>query len=778
MMFGSPAWLFLLAALPLLAVLFLRAETRGKKLLTRVVAERLRKGLTASLSVRRRRVRLVLMLAGIACLIVAMAKPQRGYVWDQAQRRGRDVLAAIDTSRSMNANDLAPDRLTRAKFAAQDLMEQLPGDRLGLIAFAGTAFLQAPLTIDYSAVLNSLNELDTNVIPQGGTNISAAIDAAREAFGKGESEHRALIIFTDGEDLAEDAVKKARAVAGSIRIFTVGVGTAEGSLVPVRDENGGTSFVKDPQGNFVKSRLDETRLREIAEATGGFYIRLANGPADMKAIIERGLGAMKERDIDARESRRPIERYQWPLALGLLLIAASVLLNERRRVTARRVSTTVAALLAALVFTPQPACAVNEGVKLYEKQKYAESLATFEKQLARKPGSAELQFDIGASAYKAGDYDKALKAFGSALTSPDTALREKAQYNLGNTLFQRGAKQEAKESKQREWVNALQHFDEVLKANPANENAKFNRDAVQRALDELKKQEQQKQDQQNKQDDKQQKQDQQKNQQQSQQDKQNQQKQNEQAQKDTEQALQKQQQANQEQDSQKKEQRQQEASDAAKQAQQSVDKAAENQKQQQQQDQQKQEKSAAEKASDEMKQARDEQQKTDPQQGKAQEERDKAGQQAEEHLKNALDQMKEQQKQDERQQQGGKGEQKQDEKSGKQQDEQKSEQQKADENKGQPQNGQSNQQGQPSPTPQPAEPQEQRKPSGDIKAQNEPKPDEKSQEAQAAQAAEAVEKSGEMSERQAVMLLNSMKDEDANVSLREQKGSVPVLRDW
>jgi Ca-activated chloride channel family protein len=198
------------------------------------------------------------------------------------------------------------------------------------VAFAGGAFLQAPLTIDYSAVVGSINELDTNIIPQGGTQIAGAIRTAAEAFGKGESESRCLILITDGEDLGSSAVEAARRHSGEFRIFTVGVGSTDGAIIPVPEEGGGTKFVKDPQGQFVKSRLDEACLREIAQASGGLYLHLENGPAAVKRIVGEGLGQMKERDIDARTARRPIERYQWPLAFGLLLLAIAVLINERK----------------------------------------------------------------------------------------------------------------------------------------------------------------------------------------------------------------------------------------------------------------------------------------------------------------------------------------------------------------------------------------------------------------------------------------------------------------
>ena len=236
----------------------------------------------------------------------------------------------------MLSNDVQPNRLQRVKLAAQDLINELQGDRVGLIAFAGRAFLQAPLTIDYEAAVDAINDLDTNTIPEGGTNISAAIDLAVQTYGKSAIGNRALIIFTDGEELSGDAVKTAKAAADAgVRIFTVGVGTPEGSLIPIAGEGGGTAFVKDSNGQVVKSKLDEKRLKEIAESTGGFYLHLEDGPRTMKQLFADGLAKMQSGEIDDRMSRKPIERYQWPLGAALLMFAASFLMRERKRVRTR-----------------------------------------------------------------------------------------------------------------------------------------------------------------------------------------------------------------------------------------------------------------------------------------------------------------------------------------------------------------------------------------------------------------------------------------------------------
>jgi Ca-activated chloride channel family protein len=478
MTFATPAWFWGLTMVPIFVALAFANERAREENLAKLVAARLRPRLAATVSLARRRVRLLFLLLGFAAVLIALARPQWGFTMQERKRKGRDILLAIDTSRSMLADDIRPNRLTRAKLAAQDLIAELKGDRVGIIAFAGTAFLQAPLTVDYSAVLGSLKELDTEIIPQGGSNLAGAITAAHDAFGKGESENRALVIFSDGEELDADAKKVAEDLKGQVRVFGVGIGTPEGALIPVKTPRGGTDFVKDADGNVVRSRLDEARLSAVAEETGGFYVHLVSGRAEMQMILRDGLGKMTEHEIDARLSRQPIERYQWPLSLAMVLLGVAALMGERRRGTAVQ----IAAMM--LVGIPLASDAKNQGVEAFERKDYPGARTEFDRQLARQPDRPEMQFNVGSAAYKQGDYDTALGAFSRAVTSSDPGLRGKAAYNLGNTLFQRGVKQQDKEARKSEWKNAIQHYDEALKVDPKDENAIYNRDLVLKLLEE------------------------------------------------------------------------------------------------------------------------------------------------------------------------------------------------------------------------------------------------------------------------------------------------------
>lgn len=511
--FGAPDWFWLLAAIPLAALLFLWSHRRGRELVSKIVAPRLREQLAGSVSPLRRTVRAALMLAALAFAALALAQPRYGFIEKETKQKGRDVIVAIDTSRSMMATDVSPTRLARAKLFTQDLVRLMQGDRVGLIAFAGSAFLQAPLTLDYSAVTNALDELDTNLIPVGGTNLAAAINAALEAFGKAEGNTRALVVLTDGEELDADGIAAAkRAAQEGVRIFTVGIGSPEGSLIPIRLDDGRPDFVRDKNGKPVTSNLDASRLREIAAATGGFFIPI--GPEAARDIFEKGIVPMELSENGVFNARQPIERYQWPLAVASILLALSLLPGDRRR----RLAKTSAVLLAFL-----PNAHAQSGLEEFNSGNFTKAATVFEDKLQSQPGSRELQFNAGAAAYKSGDHEKAATHFTEALLSPNPKLREAAAYNLANTLVRKGEAAPEPEAKKTNWKNAIEQYDEALQLNPDNNFAKENRELVKKLIEDLEKQQQQqeqkqdqKQDQNQQQQQDQQKKDEQKDQQQNQ----------------------------------------------------------------------------------------------------------------------------------------------------------------------------------------------------------------------------------------------------------------------
>ncbi len=260
MRFSHPGWLpaGLLACLLLLWV-WRVADARRYAALARFVSAHLRQELTQSISAGRRRLQRGLFLAALALLFVALAGPLYGFRWEEVSRRGNEIVFALDTSRSMSTPDMKPNRLTRAKLAIDDFANRLDGDAVGIVAFAGTAFLACPITLDYGAFHESLGAIVTDTIPRGGTNISSAIQEAQNALRRRPGSDKILILVTDGEDLEGSALTAAQAAAqqDGLKIYTVGVGTSGGDLIPVPANQGG-GFVKDESGAFVKSKLDET----------------------------------------------------------------------------------------------------------------------------------------------------------------------------------------------------------------------------------------------------------------------------------------------------------------------------------------------------------------------------------------------------------------------------------------------------------------------------------------------------------------------------------------
>src|SRR5436305_1659420 len=490
MNFGAPIWLWTLAILPLLVLLYARAERRSAIKLREFVSPRLLPQLAGNVDRVRRAIRFAFVLLALALGIMAVAKPHWGYTYEDVKRRGLDLLFAVDTSRIMLSNDVAPNRLERVKLAAQDLITELQGDRAGLIAFAGRAFLQAPLTVDYDAGVESINDLDTKTIPEGGTNISEAIALATQTFGKSAMGNRALIIFTDGEELSGDAVGGAKKAADAgVRIFTVGVGTAQGSLIPVEGKEGG--FVKYAKGQVVKSKLDENRLREIAQTTGRIYLHLENGPQTMRKLYTEGLSKLKAAEIDARLSSRPIERYEWPLAGAIVALVASLFMNDRKRAqTPRRSPGKREALVAAsLLFVAATEVNAVSGIDLYNKGQYEDAYAQFQKDLQDNINPADMpkmQFDAGAAAYKLRDYDKALEAFSQSLVDRSRRVQEKSRYNLGRTLEERADLRKTNEETLKDLENAAQHYEQALKLDPQDKAAAERLEIDRNKIDKLK----------------------------------------------------------------------------------------------------------------------------------------------------------------------------------------------------------------------------------------------------------------------------------------------------
>jgi Ca-activated chloride channel family protein len=506
MTFAHPNVLWLLLIFPpALAAFFWWSWRKRQQLSAQFIQARLLPALTVGISPFRQKIRLVSLILAVICLILALARPQFGFDWEEVKRKGLDIVVAIDTSKSMLAEDIPPNRLARAKLAALELMQQARSDRLGLVAFAGTAFLQCPLTIDDSAFRQSVESVDVRTLPQGGTAIAEAIDTARTAFKEGDN-YRVLVLFTDGEDQDSGAVDAAkRAAEAGMQIFTIGIGSAEGEILKISDAKGRTDYIRDEQGNVVKSHLNESLLREIAGATSrGFYLPL-RGAKTIDTLYTQGLAPMPKSESSEKLVRRYRERYHWPLAAAVLFLLIEQLLPERKRESRRHSSPsktlkpTVAPAAAAILLFALPLSlhgSAASAYRDYQKGKYGDALKEYERLLERKKDDPRLHFNAGAAAYRGRQYEEAAKQFDHALNSPDLKLLQQAYYNRANSRFFIGEVEADSQKKQKTWEDSLQDFESALKLNTQDADAKFNRDFVKKKLEELKQQQQQKNDQQ------------------------------------------------------------------------------------------------------------------------------------------------------------------------------------------------------------------------------------------------------------------------------------------
>jgi len=271
------------------------------------------------------------LLGAFIFSVLALIRPQWGFQWQEVKRQGIDILVVIDTSKSMLTQDVKPNRLERTKFAVQDLLKKLKGDRIGLIAFSGEAFSVCPLTVDYSGFQVSLNDLNIDSIPRGGTNLARAIQEAMKDYDETSSEHKAIVIITDGDNLEGDPIAAAKkAKDKGIKIYCVGIGSEEGELIQLTG-SGRNTFLKDSQGNYVKSRLNESLLKQIALITGGIYIKASGSQFGLDLIYERELSKIEKREIEAKMEKKYFERFQFPLALALLLLVVDTCLTTRKK---------------------------------------------------------------------------------------------------------------------------------------------------------------------------------------------------------------------------------------------------------------------------------------------------------------------------------------------------------------------------------------------------------------------------------------------------------------
>jgi len=334
MRFARPELLWLLLTLPLLAMWLIGGLARRRRALARFAAAPLIDKLVTGPPLGRMVFKMVLLLVASMFMILAAARPQWGTTLQQVSRQGVDVMVAIDISESMLAEDIKPSRLIKAQEEASRLLDRLSGDRVGLVAFAGSAGVLCPLTLDYNAARIFLDSLTPDMISYPGSSLASAIQAGMGAFGAEQRKFKVMVLISDGEEQVdgEGVVRAAQEAASQgMIIHAIGMGTTSGEPIPIRGRDGHVDqYKKDRDGRVVTTRLDEGTLSRISQATGGMYLPASAAEVELDRIAE-AIAGMDKKEQQARLMTQYEERYQVPLCLGLAALAIEALISSRRR---------------------------------------------------------------------------------------------------------------------------------------------------------------------------------------------------------------------------------------------------------------------------------------------------------------------------------------------------------------------------------------------------------------------------------------------------------------
>ncbi len=478
---STPLWLVALAAIPALLAVEAWCVRRDRTRTARMVARVLWPRVVQRPAEGWRWIRLGLVSVGVAGLALALAGPRWGVVREKVEREGVDVVFTVDTSGSMAAEDVQPNRFFLARAALASLLDLLEGDRVGLVALEREAYPLVPLTLDVGAVGLFLETMEPGILPTPGTSLGAGIEAALSLFVDERRAQKVIVLVSDGEDLENSVERGLRAArAKGVVVHAVGVGTADGAPVPHFDGEGRRAgFKQDRDGTAVVSRLHEAVLQRLARETGGQYVRATPASAGMWSIAAAVRG-MEQKSLAQEYSYRPKERYQWPLGFAVLALTAGLLLPPPRR---RRTGVIATAMTVALASTPAGASDVfgeitlkpqrdtRAGRQAWRQGDYPKALERFGDAATLRPDDERALFNLADALVASGQVDEAiplLSTLGGKTASP---LAAAARYNLGNALF---AKQD--------FAGAVEAYRSALQLAPGDEDTRRNLELALRRL--------------------------------------------------------------------------------------------------------------------------------------------------------------------------------------------------------------------------------------------------------------------------------------------------------
>lgn len=495
MRLAHPHLLWLLLLVPAAVLAYAIAFVARRRALARLGNPTLIERMSAATSVPRKVARAALLCAVLGLVAFALARPQAGGRARLEKQRGLDIVVALDFSKSMLAKDIYPSRLERAKRELEQLMDRLSGDRVGLVAFAGET-LTYPPTTDYDAVKLFWRDLSPSDMPVGGTAIGRAMTAAIEMLSRlrsqgGETRDQVILLLTDGEDTESKPMEVAEEAAKlAIKVFAIGIGSRSGELVPQTGEDEqANGYIKDRDGKYVTSRLDEDLLAQIAGKTGGGYLR-ADGQNFGVEAIEAALARLKRTENETRLVKQYDEIYEYLLVPALLFLLVEACMGERRR--RKPVGAQAALLLTVLVpflgaWSPIESNnrATEAGNASMKSGKPEEALAQYDKAVAELPNDSGAHFNRGNALFALSRFEEASQEFLRATQASNPGLKSAAFFNLGNTHF-----------KNNKYEDAIASYRHALALDPGNTSAKWNLElALQKKKEEDKKKEDQKKDQ-------------------------------------------------------------------------------------------------------------------------------------------------------------------------------------------------------------------------------------------------------------------------------------------
>lgn len=507
--FAHTYYFYLFALIPLFTLLFFYFMIWRKRAAMRFGDWNITRQLVPDYSFRKPVVKFVGLMMVMALLILSLANPQTGSRLEKVKRKGIDLMICLDVSNSMMAQDIKPDRLERAKQAITRLIDNLDGDRIGIIVFAGKAYTQLPITTDYAAAKMFISTISPGIVPVQGTAIAQAIETASGSFG--ESKHnKAIIVITDGEDHEGSVLEQTEAaVQKGIVIYTIGMGLPEGVPIPVYNGNVQIGYKKDENGQTVMSKLDETLLQRVASVGKGMYVRATTSETGLNKVFD-DIARIQKSEIEEKQFSDYESRFQYFTGLALLILLLDLFIFERKTRWLRRFrpfeKTLVVLLLLIVspqVFAQKENTLLRKGNARFEKGDYKEAEKDYRKALEINKESLPGQFNLGTAVYRNNNFDESIKLYGNLAdrkTSKD--VQAKIYHNLGNSLLQ-----------SKEYEKSIAAYKNSLINDPSNRDTKYNLEYARMMLKQQQQQQQNKDNQDKKDDKKDQKQDQKQDQQ-------------------------------------------------------------------------------------------------------------------------------------------------------------------------------------------------------------------------------------------------------------------------